>query len=198
MTSSQNQPLDPGRRQFLGKALRVAAGGTLLPRAARAGLAQDGSATRRIPLRGIAPGAHVTRRIGGYPVIVLNRTKAMLATLRSDTARLADPDSRDSQQPGYARNPWRSRVPQWLVLVNHCTFDGCRTGAQTAAPAIFAGFGCPCCGSRYDIAGRVFKSQPAPRNMAVPAYNFLADNQVIHVAHVPQVKTEKPDRGGSD
>ena len=193
MSASQNRPSDPGRRQVLGKALQVAAGGMLLPCAARAGFAQDKSAARRIALQGIAPGSHVTRRIGGYPVIVLNRTKAMLETLRSDTARLVDPDSRDSQQPGYARNPWRSRVPQWLVLVNHCTFDGCRTGAQTASPAIFAGFGCHCCGSRYDIAGRVFKSQPAPWNMAVPAYDFSADNRVVHISHVPRVRTEKPD-----
>lgn len=194
MNAEDDAPVSPGRRRVLGKSLLGLAGSVLAPVARAAGV--PSSAT--IALAGIAPGQHVTRRVGGYPVIVLNRSQELLSTLKKDTGKLADPDSRHSQQPVYARNPWRSRLPQWLVLVNHCTFDGCRTGAATAAPAIFAGFGCPCCGSRYDIAGRVLKSQPAPRNMAVPSYDISTARGEVRVTHVPKVKTQEPDHGISD
>lgn len=197
MPSSTDHPEDAGRRRLLARSLRLAAAAALGPCAARAAGAAPASGKTAIPLDKIPPGGHVTRRIGGYPVIVLNRTPALLQTLRSDTAQLADPDSHHSQQPAYAQNPWRSRVPRWLVLVNHCTFDGCRTGAETATPAIFAGFGCPCCGSRYDIAGRVLKSQPAPRNMAVPWYEFAHARREVHITRVPQVRTEHPGASGA-
>ncbi len=118
----------------------------------------------------------------GQPVWVVRRTQEMLDSLDAITDRLADPDSTALQQPEYCQNPYRSIKPPVLVMVGICTHLGCSpafrpdaSGGQLAS----AGFFCPCHGSRYDIAGRVYVSQPAPLNMLVPPHHYVNDDLII-------------------
>lgn len=117
----------------------------------------------------------------GRPVWILHRSPAMLATLKADDPRLADPLSRRSQQPPYAANIIRSIRPAYMVMVAVCTHLGCvpvfRPDARDAGlgPDWQGGFYCPCHGSRFDLAGRVFTNVPAPTNLEVPPYQFLGE-----------------------
>ena len=122
----------------------------------------------------------------GKPVWILNRTPEMLAALKKAEPMLADPASRvTSQQPEYAANPTRSRVPEMLVVIGICTHLGCSpSNAFTPGdPALGAdwpgGFLCPCHGSTFDFAGRVFKNKPAPTNLEVPPHQYLSDTRLL-------------------
>lgn len=122
----------------------------------------------------------------GKPVWILNRTPEMLAALKKAEPMLADPASRvASQQPEYAANPTRSRVPEMLVVIGICTHLGCSpSNAFTPGdPALGAdwpgGFLCPCHGSTFDFAGRVFKNKPAPTNLEVPPHQYLSDTRLL-------------------
>ena len=122
----------------------------------------------------------------GKPVWILNRTPEMLAALKKAEPMLADPASRvASQQPEYAANPTRSRVPEMLVAIGICTHLGCSpSNAFTPGdPALGAdwpgGFLCPCHGSTFDFAGRVFKNKPAPTNLEVPPHQYLSDTRLL-------------------
>lgn len=122
----------------------------------------------------------------GKPVWILNRTPEMLAALKKAVPMLADPASRvASQQPEYAANPTRSRVPEMLVVIGICTHLGCSpSNAFTPGdPALGAdwpgGFLCPCHGSTFDFAGRVFKNKPAPTNLEVPPHQYLSDTRLL-------------------
>ncbi|APZ42359.1 ubiquinol-cytochrome c reductase iron-sulfur subunit [Acidihalobacter ferrooxydans] len=128
-----------------------------------------------------------TIHVDGYPILLLRRDAGMISALKQQTANLADPDSQHSQQPAYAKNPWRSRDPEFLVMVNHCTFDGCPI-AFGGCPSS-CGFACPCCGSQYDAAGRVQKFQPAPRNLAIPYYRIDRKQQSVIIERVEKVRT---------
>lgn len=115
----------------------------------------------------------------GIPVFVVSRTAEMIANLVKDNPVIADPISDLSDQPEYAKNPTRSRSPELLVVTGVCTHLGC---APTYRPEVGAadlggnnwqgGFYCPCHGSKYDLAGRVYKSMPAPKNLPVPPYSL--------------------------
>lgn len=149
--------------------------------------------------RALAAGAPVEVNIGrlqagemlvvewrGKPVWILNRTPEMLAALKKAEPMLADPASRvASQQPEYAANPTRSRVPEMLVVIGICTHLGCSpSNAFTPGdPALGAdwpgGFLCPCHGSTFDFAGRVFKNKPAPTNLEVPPHQYLSDTRLL-------------------
>jgi len=122
----------------------------------------------------------------GKPVWVVNRTKQMLTDLPSNNTLLADPDSLvETQQPSYAKNETRSIKPDMLVLIGICTHLGCSpTYRPELAPADMGpdwkgGFYCPCHGSKFDLAGRVFKNVPAPTNLEVPPYYFKTDNLIL-------------------
>ena len=122
----------------------------------------------------------------GKPVWILNRTPEMLAALKKAEPMLADPASRvASQQPEYAANPTRSRVPEMLVVIGICTHLGCSpSNAFTPGdPALGAdwpgGFLCPCHGSTFDFAGRVFKNKPAPTNLEVPPHYYMSDTRLL-------------------
>lgn len=120
----------------------------------------------------------------GQPVFIVRRTKASLEQLDGHDAALADPKSEDSTQPDYAKGATRSRIPEYWVGLAVCTHLGCsplgafEVGNSTQVSGVDlganwpGGFYCPCHGSRYDISGRVFKSQPAPKNLLVPPYAF--------------------------
>jgi ubiquinol-cytochrome c reductase iron-sulfur subunit len=122
----------------------------------------------------------------GKPVWVVNRTQEMLATLPQNNAQLRDPASEvTSQQPSYAQNEYRSRKPEYLVLVGICTHLGCSpTYRPELAPADLGaewrgGWYCPCHGSRFDLAGRVYKNVPAATNLEVPPYYFKQDQLLV-------------------
>jgi ubiquinol-cytochrome c reductase iron-sulfur subunit len=134
----------------------------------------------------LEPGQMMIIEWRGKPVWIVNRTPEMLATLATDTAKLSDPDSEVPQQPDYATNPARSIKPEILVLVGICTHLGCSPkkvfemgAASDLGDDWPGGFFCPCHGSKFDLAGRVYKGVPAPTNLVVPPYQFLSDTRLL-------------------
>ena len=119
----------------------------------------------------------------GKPVFVLKRTPDMIKALETLKDPLADAESTRPQQPEYARNDTRSRKPDIGVYVGICTHLGCSPKYQGAAPVEVAptkgGFFCPCHGSKFDLAGRVYANMPAPANLEVPPYSFESDSIIV-------------------
>jgi ubiquinol-cytochrome c reductase iron-sulfur subunit len=121
----------------------------------------------------------------GQAIYIVRRTDDMVAKLEANKDQLRDPDSVESEQPAYAKNVNRSLKPEYLVLVGVCTHLGCaplgkfEVGDATVAADWPGGFYCPCHGSKFDLAGRVFKDVPAPLNLAVPPYSFGANGTLI-------------------
>jgi len=121
----------------------------------------------------------------GKPVYVVHRSQEMVAELPENDDRLADPESKASIQPDYAQNESRAIRPEFLVVLGVCTHLGCAPmGRFTPGDAELGadwpgGFYCPCHGSKFDLAGRVFKGVPAPTNLTVPPYAFADDNHIL-------------------
>jgi len=121
----------------------------------------------------------------GRPIFVVKRSEQALSALGEDPARLSDHESLDPEQPGYAKNEYRSRTPEVLVLVGLCPHLFCSpTPHVELRPQPFdtdwrGGFFCPCHGSRFDLAGRVYSGSPASRNMQVPPYSFESENILV-------------------
>ncbi len=135
----------------------------------------------------LEPGQQITVAWRGRPVWLLRRTPGMLERMRDPRhlARLRDPDSRvETQQPPYARNPHRSIRPELFVAIGLCTHLGCvptyrpEVGPPDLGEDWIGGYFCPCHGSRFDLAGRVFKGVPAPTNLVIPPYHFVSDTLV--------------------
>lgn len=133
------------------------------------------------------PGQQLTVEWRGKPVWILRRGEAMLKTLEDPGHRdnLADPDSKvSSQQPGYARNAFRSVKPEYLVVVSLCTHLGCVPSFRPdIAPADLGpkwpgGYYCPCHASKFDFAGRVYRNVPAPTNLVIPPHRYLSATTV--------------------
>ncbi len=131
----------------------------------------------------LRPGQRMTVEWRGRPVWIIRRTPEMIARTQAlSSAALADPDSRQPQQPAYAQGELRSRRPDIGVLIGLCTHFGCsplyRPEPDAAEPKGDdwpGGFYCPCHSSRFDLAGRVYTNMPAPTNLEVPPYRFLSD-----------------------
>lgn len=131
-------------------------------------------------------GQRMTVEWRGRPVWIMRRTPEALATLKEVEGQLRDPVSAESAQPAYATNPTRSRQehPEIAVIVGICTHLGCSPLYRPeVAPADLGaewkgGFFCPCHGSKFDMAGRVFQSVPAPLNLEVPPYYFMSENLI--------------------
>ena len=121
----------------------------------------------------------------GRPIFVVKRSAHVLNTLNEDLERLADPDSQEPEQPDYAQNEYRSRTPELMVLVGLCPHLFCSpTPHIQLRPEPFdsewrGGFFCPCHGSRFDLAGRVYAGSPASRNMQVPPYAFESEDELV-------------------
>jgi ubiquinol-cytochrome c reductase iron-sulfur subunit len=125
----------------------------------------------------------------GKPVWIVRRTPEQLAALPKLNSQLADPKSERKpaeQAPAYARNEARSIKPEYMVAVGICTHLGCspsdkfQTGAQPSLPDDWqGGFFCPCHGSTFDMAGRVYKNKPAPDNLEVPPHMYLSDTKLL-------------------
>ena len=141
----------------------------------------------RVDVGTLEPGEQLTVEWRRRPVWVLRRSEAMLARLenRSLRQRLRDPDSRaTTQQPAYAQNSYRSIKPEYLVVTGLCTHLSCVPTLRLEASAAGGefdwqgGYICACHGSRFDLAGRVFKGVPAPSNLMVPPHRYLADTLI--------------------
>jgi len=140
-------------------------------------------------ISGLNPGEKMTVEWRGKPVWIVRRTPEQLAALPKLNDQLADPKSERKpaeQAPDYARNEVRSIKPEYLVLVGICTHLGCspsdkfKTGAQPSLPDDWqGGFFCPCHGSTFDLAGRVYKNKPAPDNLEVPPHMYLSDTKLL-------------------
>ena len=138
---------------------------------------------------GLQPGEKLTVEWRGKPVWIVRRTPEQLEALKLNDALVADPNSERKPSeltPDYARNEYRSRKPEFLVVVGICSHLGCspsdrfQPGAQPSLPDDWhGGFLCPCHGSTFDMAGRVFKNKPAPDNLEVPPYMFLSDTSIL-------------------
>ena len=133
----------------------------------------------------LEPGSMIKVEWRGKAIFILNRTQAMLATLDEVTGELRDPDSEESDQPEYAQNEYRSIRPEVLVMEGVCTHLGCAPTARfdvapvDLGPDWKGGFFCPCHGSKFDLAGRVYAGVPAPTNLRVPPYRFVNDDTII-------------------
>ena len=141
-----------------------------------------------VDISSLEPGSKVVFKWRGQPVWVVYRTKEMMDGLNKITDKLIDPTSKSSKQPAYAKNTFRAteKRPEILVLVGLCTHLGCSPSDKLKAvsdaetgPDWQGGFYCPCHGSRFDLAGRVYKTSPAPINLPVPPYTFLSDKRIL-------------------
>ena len=187
-----NQQINQRRRRFLTLATGAAAG------AAGAGVAtpfilsffpsekaKAAGAPVEIDVSRIEPGQLITAEWQGKPIWVLNRTDAQQKELPALDGELADPKSEVDHQPAYAQNELRSIKPNIFVAIGICTHLGCSpTFRPDVAPADLGpqwkgGFFCPCHGSKFDLAGRVYKGVPAPTNLVVPPYKYLSDAVIL-------------------
>ena len=151
--------------------------------------AKAAGAAVEVDISAIKPGEKITVEWRGKPVWIVKRTPEQLASLTKVDALLADPKSQRKQDeltPAYARNENRSIKPEMLVVVGICSHLGCspsdkfQTGAQPSLPDDWAGgFLCPCHGSTFDLAGRVYKNKPAPDNLEVPPHMYLSDTRLL-------------------
>ena len=187
--------LDQGKRRFLLTATGVAGGiatvaaavpfvASMLPseRARAAGAPVEADISM------LAPGEKVTVEWRGQPVWIVRRTPEMLDSITGSADKVADP--RSERKPGeltptYARNEFRSIKPEIFVAVGICSHLGCspqdkfKSGAEAFEGNWKGGFYCPCHGSLFDLAGRVYKNKPAPDNLKVPPYTFLSDTRIL-------------------
>ena len=147
--------------------------------------AKAAGAPVEVDISAIAPGEMKVFEWRGKPVWVIRRTPQMLESLKTVASKLTDPASRDSLQPGYAANDYRSLKPDVMVMEGVCTHLGCSPQMKPAdAKAEMGGdwaggFYCACHGSKFDLAGRVFRGAPAPTNLTVPPYTFLAEGTLL-------------------
>ena len=136
-----------------------------------------------VDLSKVEPGQMITPVWRKQPIYVVRRTPDMLARVAGHDGELKDPNSADSEQPPYAKNPLRSRTPEFLVLIGICTHLGClpkqRFSAGELYPSWPGGFFCPCHGSRFDLAGRVFDGSPASVNLRIPPYSYPKPDTLI-------------------
>jgi ubiquinol-cytochrome c reductase iron-sulfur subunit len=187
-----DQEVDKGKRGFLIGATGVVGGiaaaatavpfaGSMLPseRAKAAGAPVEADISQ------LAPGEMQIVEWRGKPVWIVNRTKEMLEGIKKSDGQVSDPKSEVPLQPEYAKNEYRSIRPEIAVIEGVCSHLGCSPQFKSVeakgemGAEWNGGFFCPCHGSKFDFAGRVFSGSPAPVNLKVPPYKFVGDNKVI-------------------
>jgi len=147
--------------------------------------AKAAGAPVEVDISKIKPGDMMTQEWRGKPVWIVNLTKGMSETLTKDTSELSDPMLEvTTQQPDYCKNATRSIRPNLVVLVGICTHLGCSPSPKLQPDGDMGadwpgGFFCPCHGSKFDLAGRVFKGSPAPTNLVVPPHKYLSDSILL-------------------
>jgi ubiquinol-cytochrome c reductase iron-sulfur subunit len=182
-----------GRRRFLTAATSVVGavgvGFVLVPFISSmqpSAKARAAGAPIRADISKLETGQMIRVKWRGKPVWIVNRTDETLATLPTLNDQLRDPESVEPQQPPYAQNELRSIKPEILVLIGICTHLGCSptyrpdVGAADLGGDVWkGGFFCPCHGSRFDLAGRVYKGVPAPLNLEVPPHRYLSEDEIL-------------------
>jgi len=192
---SNEKQVDPGRRGMLaatcaaGGVVGLATAGALVSTFQPSERAKAAGAPVEVDVAGMAPGEMKTVEWRGKPVWILKRSPEMVDSLKKTEPEVADPKSErapDELTPEYARNTHRSIKPDLLVAVGICSHLGCSpssrfaTGPQPNLPDDWeGGFICPCHGSTFDLAGRVFKNKPAPDNLQVPRHMYLGDSKLV-------------------
>jgi ubiquinol-cytochrome c reductase iron-sulfur subunit len=150
--------------------------------------AKAAGAPVEVDIAGLKPGEKAVVEWRGKPVWIMRRTPEQLESLKKSEPLVADPKSERTQYPtpDYAKNQWRSIKPEVFVAVGICSHLGCspsdkfQPGAQPSLPDDWVGgFLCPCHGSTFDLAGRVFKNKPAPDNLEVPPYMYLSNSTLL-------------------
>jgi ubiquinol-cytochrome c reductase iron-sulfur subunit len=147
--------------------------------------ARAAGAPVEVDISGLEPGEMKIVEWRGKPVWVIRRSQEMLDSLKAVAAKLTDPGSGASEQPEYAKNENRARKPEIMVMEGVCTHLGCSPQLKTAEAKAemgadwTGGFYCPCHGSKFDYAGRVFKGAPAPLNLPVPPHQYLSDTTLL-------------------
>ena len=188
-----NEEVNTGRRRFLTATTAVVgavgvgfAAVPFIKSWSPSARARFAGAPVTVDISALPDGAQMVLNWRGQPIYIARRTKAMLDVMKSLDSMLADPTSSNvDQQPAYAQNATRSIKPEVSVLVGVCTHLGCapeflpEVKPEPFDPNWKGGYFCPCHKSRYDLAGRVLKSQPAPANLPVPPYHFENDNTVV-------------------
>ena len=184
--------MDPDRRKWLG--LTAAAGGagtvaTAVPFVSSFAPSERAKAAGgpvEVDISDIPPGGSKTVEWRGKPVWIVRRTPAMLAALQGHDQELVDPTSARDQQPPYAKNEARAIKPDVFVAIGICTHLGCsptpspKGSTNPSLPADWpGGYFCPCHGSTFDGAGRVFKNKPAPSNLEIPPYRFAGASRIV-------------------
>lgn len=184
--------VDTSRRRFLTAATSVVGGvGAVyvaypfLASMAPSERARAAGAPVEADISKLEPGQKINVEWRGKPVWVVKRTPEMLEGLKSMDSTVADPNSDAPQQPDYAKNEYRSRKPEVLVLVGICTHLGCsptfhpEIASEDMGPDSKGGFFCPCHGSKFDLAGRVYKGVPAPTNLIVPPHRYVGESVIL-------------------
>ena len=192
---SIEKQVDSGRRGLLvatcaaGSVVGLATAGALVSTFQPSEKAKAAGAPVEVDIASMVAGEMKTVEWRGKPVWILKRTPEMIASLKQTDGKVADADSLRKPEeftPTYAQHEWRSIHPEILVVVGICTHLGCSPsskftpGPQPSLPDDWAGgFLCPCHGSTFDMAGRVFKNKPAPDNLQVPRHMYLSDTRII-------------------
>ena len=186
-----NVPLNNGRRRFLTATTAVVGGvgalGVAVPFIKSwnpSEKAKAAGAPVEVDIGKLEEGQMVRVEWRGKPVWVVRRAQSVVEGLKAIDGQLRDPSSAEEQQPTYAQNAYRSIKPEYFVAVGICTHLGC---SPTYLPDSFneqvqgvkSGFFCPCHGSKFDMAGRVFQGVPAPLNLVVPKHQYLSDTKII-------------------
>ncbi len=193
MDEQSNSPPDKTKRRFLtiatgavGSIAAVAVAAPFVRSLMPSERAKAAGAPVEVDIGKIEPGMMISVEWRGKPVWVISRTPEMLATLPKLEGQLVDPNSAQPLQPDYCQNVHRSIKPQYLVVIGICTHLGCsptaklQSGNESAMGANWpGGFLCPCHGSTFDLAGRVFQGVPAPVNLEVPKYTYLSDTRLL-------------------
>ena len=187
-----NEGVNQGRRRLLVGATGVVGGAGVVALAypflatwQPSARAQAAGAPVEFDVAQVEPGQLVRVGWRGQPVWVTHRTPEMLASLEENRPLLADPDSNVAQQPAYAQNATRSIKPEYSVLIGICTHLGCSPSYRPeVAPADLGGnwrggYFCACHGSRFDMAGRVWRNVPAPTNLVIPPHRYLSDTLLL-------------------
>jgi ubiquinol-cytochrome c reductase iron-sulfur subunit len=147
--------------------------------------AKAAGAPVEVDISRLAPGELGVYEWRGKPVWVIRRTKEMIESLKAVVPNLTDPESKSSKQPQYAENEYRAAKPDIMVMEGVCTHLGCSPQLKAADAKAemggdwVGGFYCPCHGSKFDYAGRVFRGAPAPTNLIVPPYTFVSDSTLV-------------------
>lgn len=184
-------PVNNGRRRFLTAATAVVGGvgvvGVAVPFIGSwnpSARAKAAGAPVEVNVGKIEPGQLIRAEWRGKPIYVVRRTEEIVNNLAKHDDQLRDPNSDTAQQPTYATNAYRSIKPEFMVALGVCTHLGCAPTPHVGdfeqfVEGVTDGFFCPCHGSKFDMAGRVFQGVPAPLNLVVPDHSFIDDNTLL-------------------